>query len=225
MIHLGDWQDSNGGCDETDYTLISDKLKNSSIPVFVLPGNNEWENCIDNNASRAMWRDHFVGFENNWALNFEVKRQINRPENFSFIQKRMMVIGLNMVYGVTTDDSGRIEDNLEWVTQNIKSNRTDMDIVTIYGHSGTSILSENNLFFDNLSGLVNISNSNGPKLTVIYVKQSKYGLSQYKINNIDTLRMLNIEANQWPPVEVQYDKEQKDITFDDTIGNTLSYTY
>jgi hypothetical protein len=49
-------------------------------------------------------------FEDHWDHSFQVTRPVDRPENFAFIHKKTLFVGLNIV-------AGRVNHQLEWYTR------------------------------------------------------------------------------------------------------------
>jgi len=219
LFHLGNWRNNNATCVKHDYKRIAKKLGRSSIPVSVLPGTREWGSCDNTTGARGLWRKYLVGLETQWNTTWErdtdiVRRQDGRPENFSFIQKGMLHIGVNMVGNSTLSNSTDVErvgDNLNWVNETITNFADAVDAVIILGSAGNTG-SENNLFFEELKSIVVKWNSYGQNLTVIYVKQSEHELSQY--TEVDGLIIVNIRK-QLLATRISYDARQKTIDITD----------
>jgi len=112
LVHLGDIFVGNTACDIKGYEAIHNIMLQSHAPAFLVPGDNEWNDCFRSNIDIGWnhWTDHFIGFENNWNHNLSVMRQPGYEENFYFIKKRTLVFGLNIV-------GGRVHDKTEWTTR------------------------------------------------------------------------------------------------------------
>ena len=120
MIHLGDLFIGDTFCEEEDYHIIRDIMLESKVATFVVPGDNEWNDCQKSviQVGWDRWIANFLHFENYWAHNFTVARQPGYEENFYFIHKRTLVMGLNIVGGRvhnTTEWSTRLTSQMEWV--------------------------------------------------------------------------------------------------------------
>lgn len=119
LIHVGDIRN---GSTRTDCTLeefqnVANMLLKSLIPVFIVPGDNEYNDCPNFEESFENWLKVFGRFETNWSLAFTVSRDKKRPENFYFIYRKVLYIGLNIVGGKNTDLKEwetRLEHNFEW---------------------------------------------------------------------------------------------------------------
>jgi hypothetical protein len=120
MVHLGDLFIGDTFCEEEDYLLIRGMMLESKVATFVVPGDNEWNDCQRSviEVGWERWTTHFLHFENYWAHNFTVARQPGYQENFYFIHKRTLVMGLNIVGGRvhnSTEWSLRLASQSEWV--------------------------------------------------------------------------------------------------------------
>lgn len=118
----------------------------SDTPAFLVPGDNEWNDCIRSEIDIGWdhWTNHFVGFENNWNHTFSVVRQPGYEENFYFIKKRSLVFGLNIVGGRVhneTEWETRLRSEYNWVREVMLLNLVDMkssDGVIIMAHAHPS---------------------------------------------------------------------------------------
>ena len=221
LIHLGNWNNQNPEkCNEYAYNKTATEYSHSSVPVFFMPGKNEWNGCPDFHASQAMWRDHFVGYEaKHWnPLPFAVHRQDGREENFAFTHKNTVYVGLNMVTGVASDAQewgNRLEDNIQWVDENVILDKNwDAELVVIFGNSG---MSEANLpFFSGLQSKIETWTELNPDLHVLYVKQGSARMNFSKnIMGLSNFFMLNVENDRWPPTRIALDTNRYTMSFDD----------
>eukprot|EP00536_Pseudo-nitzschia_multiseries_P007628 jgi/Psemu1/196073/e_gw1.181.43.1 len=112
LVHLGDIFVGDTPCNVEDYEIMRDIMLESDAPAFLVPGDNEWNDCIraEIDTGWSHWTNHFLGFENNWNHTFSIARQPGYEENFYFIRKRSLVFGLNIV-------AGRVHDAVEWQTR------------------------------------------------------------------------------------------------------------
>jgi hypothetical protein len=142
LVHLGDLFDGDTQCDEEYYDVIRDIMLESKIPTFVVLGDNEWNDCQREmiEVGWERWVTNFMYFENNWTHNFTVARQPGYEENFYFMYKRTLVIGLNLVGGRVhnaTEWSIRMEDEFHWTRNVIHLNLPtgNVDGVIILSHA------------------------------------------------------------------------------------------
>ena len=109
LIHLGDLFIGDTDCKEESYFEIRDVMLASKVPTFVVVGDNEWNDCVKNriDAGWELWNQEFLRFENKWNHTMAVVRQPGFEENFYFVEKRTLIIGLNLV-------GGRVHNSSEW---------------------------------------------------------------------------------------------------------------
>ena len=113
-------------------------LHESSIPTFVIPGDNEWNDCADPDAAWQLWKQYFTRFEQHWRHSFPVFRQLHREENFSFMRNEVLFIGLNLVGGRVHDAQEwelRHADDILWTRRNFSEFGDDSQAVVIFGHA------------------------------------------------------------------------------------------
>lgn len=107
VFHVGDIKSGESPCDEDNYALVAEYLKQLTVPVFIIPGDNEWNDCKFPSQAWNYWIKYFMDFDQNWEVPFEVQRQQNYPVNSAFVQNDILFIALNLV-------GGRIHDQKEW---------------------------------------------------------------------------------------------------------------
>ena len=137
VIHLGDIKTGNTPCDETVYAKVSGLLGQSAARLFIIPGDNEWNDCADPDAAWQLWRRHFGRFEERWPGGFGIFRQLEREENFSFVRNRVLFLGLNLVGGRVHDAEEwrrRHAENLDWVRRNLRQFGDEVSAVVLFGH-------------------------------------------------------------------------------------------
>lgn len=84
----------------------------------------------------------FGKFDEQWDHSFLVKRHETRPENFWFVHKRTLFIGLNIVGGLLhhgQEWKDRLQDLSEWVQELVNarviSSQPVADSVVMFGHA------------------------------------------------------------------------------------------
>lgn len=152
FVHLGDIKSGESPCDEASYIKIHGILSKSQFPVFVVPGDNEWNDCADPDNAWTLWKKHFTRFDQRWKHRFAVLRQISRRENFSFVRNGVLFIGLNLVGGRLHDPDEwekRHDDNLEWVKRNLRYYESKASCLVLLAHAEP--LKKHNDFFKPLN--------------------------------------------------------------------------
>ncbi len=125
MVHVGDIKAGREPCDEAVYRKVAGYLLKLDIPVFIVPGDNEWNDCDDPQVAWTYWQKYFMNFENHWQNIPQVVRQEKRPENFAFIRHNVLVMGINLVGGWVFDQAiwdSVLQDDAEWVEKQFAAN-------------------------------------------------------------------------------------------------------
>jgi hypothetical protein len=112
VVHVGDIMSGSETCQEARYQTVSDILKTSEIPVFVLPGDNEWTNCSNPSQGWAWWTQYLLGIEESFCGIWPVDAQSTRPENFAFVRDGVLIVGINYVSG---SPSSVTQASADWV--------------------------------------------------------------------------------------------------------------
>jgi hypothetical protein len=64
LVHLGNIQDiTRTSCSKFQYENVADILIESPVPVFVLPGQEDWSNCPDQDRAWLNWSENFLQFD------------------------------------------------------------------------------------------------------------------------------------------------------------------
>jgi hypothetical protein len=178
-VHLGDFKSELSNCTEDVYQNVDSILSNSSIPLFLVVGDNgrfrrlnskwmnayslryshifflvpiEWNDCpgADDPEKADQYWQYWVQYfnkydERHWQVESQVlgvSRQtfpVAREENFYFILKRTLFIGLNIVGGRVLDAGDwqvRLEANFEWIKDLMLDNLpSNADGVVLMAHA------------------------------------------------------------------------------------------
>jgi hypothetical protein len=93
---------------EAEYHWTADLLTTSNtIPTWIVPGDNEWNDLEDPVQGWKWWQQYYFKLEERFQPPWRTERQPERPENFAFVRKGVVFIGINLV-------GGRIHDAAEW---------------------------------------------------------------------------------------------------------------
>ena len=149
VIHVGDIKSGATACDEAVYIKVAGMLAKSTAPLFVIPGDNEWNDCMKPDQAWKFWVKHFMRFDQRWQHRIGVFRQLKREENFSFVKGGVLFVGLNIVGGRVHDAAEwkmRHAQNLNWVRRNIQQYGNSVSSLVIFGHAKPN--ENHNDFFD-----------------------------------------------------------------------------
>lgn len=149
VVHLGDIKSGPTPCDEAVYQKVDGILTKSKVPVFIIPGDNEWNDCADPGQAWTFWQEYFMRFDRHWQHDFRVFRQLEREENFSFVQGNVLFIGINIVGGRVHDAeewSQRLAQDLDWTRRNICHFGKSVSSTVVFGHASPT--AKHAFFFD-----------------------------------------------------------------------------
>jgi hypothetical protein len=138
VIHVGDIKRGSPLCAEGIYKKVAGMLSKSVPPVFIIPGDNEWNDCIDPDQAWVYWNRHFMKFDERWQHRLSVSRQKIREENFAFVKSGVLFVGLNIVGGRVHDEQEwklRHAGDLDWVKSNLQRFGTETSSLVIFGHA------------------------------------------------------------------------------------------
>ena len=149
VIHVGDIKGGAAACDEAVYVKVAGMLRQATGPVFIIPGDNEWNDCTNPTEAWQFWDKHFMRFDQHWQHRLPVFRQIGREENFSFVKGNVLFLGLNIVGGLIHDPAEwkqRHADDLHWVRRNLQRFGDNISNLVIFGHAKPA--AQHSDFFD-----------------------------------------------------------------------------
>jgi len=96
---------------EAEYRWTADLLTTSNtIPTWIVVGDNEWNDLEDPAQGWKWWQKYYARFEERFQPAWKTDRQQDRPENFAFMRKGVVFIGINLV-------GGRVHDASEWAVR------------------------------------------------------------------------------------------------------------
>ncbi len=129
LVHLGDVvTGKKTKWPESQYATVANILKKSKRPVFVLLGDNEW-NDLDNPAEGLeFWNRQFLDFEKHFPNSPTIEKQPVRSENFAFVSNGVLVLGLNIVGGKVHDKAEwetRLQQDADWVSEQFARHKSD----------------------------------------------------------------------------------------------------
>ena len=153
-VHVGDIKAGGSPCDAAVYQKVAAMLAKSTVPMFVLPGDNEWNDCSDPTAAWALWVKHLNRFDRRWKPPFAVERGPNHEENFAFVRNGVLFIGVNVVGGKVhnADEWKQRHSNCaSWVKENFAKHGDDVSSTVLFGHATPSPTQSD--FFNELNSL------------------------------------------------------------------------
>ena len=142
MVHLGNIQDSAVTlCSQESYVDASMVLKRSPVPVLTLPGPHDWNNCPDPTVTLKDWNFYLGKMENHFPQNLGIERQLGHDQNFAFVRKQVLFLGLHLISGRVNDRdewSVRHAKTVEWVERQISLHKAKVRALVIMGNARPS---------------------------------------------------------------------------------------
>lgn len=153
VVHLGDIKPGKDPCHVDIYKRVAGILRQCGQPVFIVPGDNEYNDCAKPDQAWQYWVASFMRFDTNWAKPVAiVHRQPKRPEHFSFVRDGVLFVGVHVVGGRVHDADEwkqRMGDAVTWLDQQIEENGKDVRAAVVLGHATPT--KNQALFFEGLT--------------------------------------------------------------------------
>ncbi|MGH7453288.1 MAG: PKD domain-containing protein, partial [bacterium] len=149
IIHLGDMRGGKSNCMESEYRDVAGYLKMLAVPCFIIPGDNEYNDCSNPVQGWSYWVQYFMDFEKNFCGTPATARQSVRPENFAFVRNGVLFIGINLVSGAVLDQNEwntRLQQDADWVSQQFQAKVNQVRAAVIFAHDGPNW--KQDLFFN-----------------------------------------------------------------------------
>jgi hypothetical protein len=144
-----------------------------------------------------------------------VTRQLpDYAENFSFLQGRVLFVGINIVGGIVHDQiewDTRHSSNIAWLNQTVSVNDGNFDALVVLGHADPDIEVNQN-FFTAFFELVQTFDEQ------VYFIHRNLGTDTWQLeqtyNGITNLDVVVVEGSAWPPMYVEIDLANRALTID-----------
>lgn len=152
VVHVGDIKRGAVPCLSNVYEKVDHMLRQCQQPLFMILGDNEWNDCLIPAAAWELWKAHFMRFDQNWQHKFPVFRQLEREENFAFTHQGVLFLGINLVGGRVHDPAEwtlRHQQNTEWTKANFARCGKSIRAAVIFGHANPQPIHDD--FFKALS--------------------------------------------------------------------------
>ena len=137
IIHVGDiWPGTQRSPALSGYQSVADLLRQSPVPVFIIPGDNETTDTIDPTLAFQNWTITFNHFDENWTHHIGVSHQVGREENFAFVLDETLYVGINLVGG--GNDSQVLADDLAWIQSKFAECKDQVTCTVIFAQASPS---------------------------------------------------------------------------------------
>ena len=140
LVHVGDIKKTSDPCIDFYYNYTSSALRKANTTVFIVPGDNDWIQCKDIATGEKLWKENFLLMHNHTVnkSNLKVLNDPIRPENFAFVHKKVLFIGVHLVNLQTLREHARVDffsDDVAWVAQNVYQFADQVSTVVIFAHA------------------------------------------------------------------------------------------
>ena len=187
-------------CAPAAYARSRLSLSAAPVPVYSLPGDNDWPTCPDPAAGWALYRLATTR-QNTTAAEYHVKRQPRRDENFAFLYRRVLFVGLHVVANSADAEEtrSRLEDNVAWVSENIAAYGDRADVVFVMGY-GRLLAAENAPFYEALRAMQSMPGWDDKLL--VYARRAGASSLEKDVGGLRNFVELRV-GNEWPIMDVR----------------------
>ena len=196
LVHVGDIKSGSSSCVESHYVTAAEILRGLAVPAYIVPGDNEWNDCSNPDQAWAFWEEHLLGLEQDFCgVPADFEAQSVRPENFAFTSKGVLFIGLNLVGGSVHDSSEwttRLNQNADFVNQQLAQHGAQVRAMVVFGQAGPS--SNRATFFNRF-----VTAAAGFGKPVLYVHGDGHSWIQDRPFSLQSI--LRVQVPQGDPVE------------------------
>mmetsp|Transcript_26823 Transcript_26823/g.30657 ORF Transcript_26823/g.30657 Transcript_26823/m.30657 type:complete len:561 (-) Transcript_26823:329-2011(-) len=219
MVHLGDFNKPFiTECVEESYEQVNLLFARSTVPVYFIPGDNEYNDCPDPNQAMGFWKKHLLDYElEYWPTpSWEVLRDEEPYDpNFAFVLRRVLYVGINLVGGKVHDEEewkNRQEANLNWIQTQFSEYRKEFDVMILFTHADPNITT-NDDFFKPFFERVRTTYNFPVVLVHRNLGMQGSGLEQ-NYEDIQDLVVLVVKGDAWPPMKVEIDTRSGSFSWD-----------
>ena len=136
MVHVGDIKEGDDPCDFYYYSRFQEIIKESMIPVYAIPGDNEWTDCDNQEESYETW-EQLLSYNLDGHFGVTPERLNAYPSSFAFVKNKILFIGLTLP-DADIDDYSNIEEvlmyNNFWLKRHAKRHMGKVDMAVIFAH-------------------------------------------------------------------------------------------
>ena len=212
LFHLGDLQNATKDkCEEWAYEEATSIIKKSPLPTFVLPGDNDINDCDDHEHGEKMWTKYYHKIDERWEHSFNLTRWGALDESFSFLHKGVLYFGLNIVGGSPYSKSeakNRYKKHLEYIHWIIDESDDDaFHVMVLLAHAEPKDRHED--FFEGSDGFAAIVEELGKPTLHLHGDWHEY----YEVEGdfgVDNYMRISLDGESLaPPIKVEIDVSKK----------------
>ena len=210
LVHLGDWNSPAAtSCVEQTYMQIDDIYRTSSLPVYFVVGDNEYNDCPNPELALDYWYQYNLDFETKYwpaPQAWQVQRQLpGHAKNFAFHHDQMLFLGVSVVGGRLHDAQeweSRLAANLQWIDFQVTSHANKISTLVVFAHSDPDLESNDPFFTPFLQRV----EQDYAGLEVIYVHRNSAGSVlglESSYSGISNLSVVVVQGSVWPPLKME----------------------
>jgi hypothetical protein len=198
FVHLGDIVGSSGPCVESAYQDVANVLLDLAVPAFIIPGDNEWNDCDEPEEAWDFWETYFTDFEGSFCGTPPVQGQLARPENFAFADRGVLFVGINLPGGSTPPGgwSPLLQHAAEWVGGQLAGQQAAVRAAVIFAHAGPG-QSKHATFFDQF-----VPDAAAFAKPILYLHGDGHSWRMDRPFTAQNVLRVQLERGTKPPVEV-----------------------
>ena len=65
-MFVNGYESGSSPCDDAVYKKVAGILTTAKVPIFIVPDDNEWNDCADPAQAWTLWGKYFMRFEHRW---------------------------------------------------------------------------------------------------------------------------------------------------------------
>uniref|UniRef100_A0A7S4ABC2 Calcineurin-like phosphoesterase domain-containing protein n=1 Tax=Pseudo-nitzschia australis TaxID=44445 RepID=A0A7S4ABC2_9STRA len=218
LVHLGDFNSPySTSCVENSFVDNVELYQQSSVPVYFVPGDNEYNDCPNPTQALGFWKQYLMDFETKyWSEpSWDILRQTpTYSENFAFLQSEVLFVGINLVGGIVHNRqewNARHAADIQWINTTATNFDGSYTTMVVLAHADPNI-EINEYFFRAFYSMVDSYDEQ-----VIFVHRN-LGVdtwnSQTGYAGIPNLDVVAVEGSMWPPMWMQIDPINRTYTID-----------
>jgi hypothetical protein len=138
VLHTGDICPGSMSPPEEYYQEVAALFRESSIPFFFVPGDNEWNDTDDPDAAYVYWCRSFLGYSQQFENAPRVAWQTEHRENIAWRYRGVLFVGINLVGGTVVDPEEwkvRHADNALWINKQFKDHGPDIRAAVVFAQA------------------------------------------------------------------------------------------
>lgn len=236
LVHLGDWNNPVlTQCDESSFQSVAQLFDTSTVPVYFVVGDNEYNDCPDPAAAMTLWKTHLLDYAASGSSNSNPSWTVSHQgdglveyqayqENFWLApepQAEVAVLSINLGDSSSNNNNEvelRHAANLVWIDtayEMVRGSGVAAPSLFVFVNDGPpGATATNAAFYSTL--LQRISLTYQDVQFVLVHKSSSTSSSeghQQEFQGIANLDVVSVLGSIWPPLRmtVEFDKDNKRV--------------